>query len=319
MRRWLLALLQAAVTGGLLWWVFREEKVRRAVAEAFADGDVSWLLAGLACAGLSLGLEAVRWRVFLRALGIDPGGWRTLAISLIGAFFNLALPGAAGGDGAKALCVIGDFPQRKAPVILSLIADRLSGLLPLIVAAGVFTWPRWAALRGDPAAALLTQIALGFFIVCLAGLGGSLAVSRSIIARGPEYPMPGAARAVEWASMYRALLAQWRAWIAATALSCGSVAMLFATYACGARAFDVRADTQAIFAVMPVVDVVTMLPVALSGVGLREHAFQILLGAVADVPAASALLVSLSGFGCVLVWGLVGGLLLPFYRRRARR
>ena len=55
-----------------------------------------WL--SLGCAFL---LQTERWRRLLRVQEINLGWWRTLRVYLIGAFFNLFLLGATGGDIVK--------------------------------------------------------------------------------------------------------------------------------------------------------------------------------------------------------------------------
>jgi hypothetical protein len=61
-------------------------------------------------------------------------------------------------------------------------------------------------------------------------------------------------------------------------------------------------------AVLPVVDVVTMMPVSVSGLGVRETVLEELLGQVAGVPGDAAVAVSLVGFGFTLFWVVAGGL-----------
>jgi len=57
---------------------------------------------------------------------------------------------------------------------------------------------------------------------------------------------------------------------------------------------------------MPVIDVITMLPVTLSGLGLREAVFQALVVPLCAVAPATAVLVSLTGFFVGATWSLPG-------------
>ncbi len=45
---------------------------------------------------------------------------------------------------------------------------------------------------------------------------------------------------------------------------------------------------------MPVIDAISGLPVSIGGVGVREKLFQVLMGDLAGVPAATAVAASLS-------------------------
>jgi hypothetical protein len=65
---------------------------------------------------------------------------------------------------------------------------------------------------------------------------------------------------------------------------------------------------------MPIVDTLTMLPVALYGLGLREALFNVLLGTFFGTPSAAATLISLGGFGAQAVVALLGAAFLPFIK-----
>jgi glycosyltransferase 2 family protein len=73
---------------------------------------------------------------------------------------------------------------------------------------------------------------------------------------------------------------------------------------------------------MPVIDVVTMLPVTLSGLGLREAVFQALLVPLSAAAPAVAVFVSLTGFLVGATWSLPGAgvflrLRAPAHKERA--
>lgn len=65
---------------------------------------------------------------------------------------------------------------------------------------------------------------------------------------------------------------------------------------------------------MPIVDVITTLPISISGLGLRESLFESFLEQLAGVPSEVGVLISLLGFGFSVFWNLLGGVLFPFYR-----
>ena len=47
MKKTLLTILQLAVTGGLLYWVFHDPKVREGMAVAIRDADYRWIIAAI--------------------------------------------------------------------------------------------------------------------------------------------------------------------------------------------------------------------------------------------------------------------------------
>ena len=76
-----------------------------------------------------------------------------------------------------------------------------------------------------------------------------------------------------------------------------------------ARALAIEVSLWAFIAVVPLVWLVTMLPISIGGIGLREASFAYFLGTV-GVSAEASLLISLGTFGSLLLNGAVGGLLL---------
>jgi hypothetical protein len=93
-----------------------------------------------------------------------------------------------------------------------------------------------------------------------------------------------------------------------------ALAAHFLGYYFSSRAFGSSLQIGGIFSIMPIVDTLTMLPVALYGLGLREALFNALLGAFFSTPPAMATLISLGGFGAQAVVALCGFLFLPFVR-----
>jgi hypothetical protein len=86
-------------------------------------------------------------------------------------------------------------------------------------------------------------------------------------------------------------------------ISQGLLVTLFFTVA---EAMALPADFGQLASVLPMVAMVTVLPITWNGLGLREAAFVTFLG-VYGVPAAQAVAISLTAFGVILLWNLVGG------------
>lgn len=109
-----------------------------------------------------------------------------------------------------------------------------------------------------------------------------------------------------------------RAWLS-VALSLGGLMVYFGVFLCSGHAFSLDLGWLDLYAVLPVVDSFAALPVSVSGLGVREKLFEILLERLAGVPQAEAVLMSLGGFAAMSVWSLLGVLGLPGYRTSAGR
>ncbi len=113
----------------------------------------------LALSLVNYALRFVRWQVYLRALGVDLAGPRSLAVFLVG-FLLSVTPGKAGELG-KAWLVreLGGGPARR--VVPAVLAERLTDLagVVLLVAAGALAFPGgWILALGG---ALAVAVGMG--------------------------------------------------------------------------------------------------------------------------------------------------------------
>lgn len=81
-----------------------------------------------------------RWWLLLRALGFEVSLKTILTVTYIGGFFNIFLPGAVGGDIAKAV-IATQGEERKAALVGSILLDRIVGLMAMILIAAVCILP----------------------------------------------------------------------------------------------------------------------------------------------------------------------------------
>ena len=75
------------------------------------------------------------------------------------------------------------------------------------------------------------------------------------------------------------------------------------------EAFSAHVSLVDIFSIMPIVTVVTSLPISVSGIGVREQLFKNLLGDLTGTAAEVAVLISLVGFLSYVCWSLVGAVI----------
>jgi hypothetical protein len=247
-----------------------------------------WLLAGLLFAGLSLGLGAWRWQACLQALGLQLPLGVVFKITLAGTAAGYFSFGALGTDLAKALLAGRQMPGRHGGILSSLVLDHASAIpcVVLMVAAAVLAHGAMPVLN-TPAAwgvlAVLAVMALAIGLVSLRFRRFHLEIMRVLADRAT---WRGFATAV-WRS-----LPMWLAY-------CG-------IYYCAARAFGVVAPVAGFAGVIAIADGIASLPVTIAGLGVREQAFQSLLGEWYGVPPAAAVALSLTGFSLSLVWAAVG-------------
>lgn len=145
-RAHLTRLLKLGVSAGLVYWLLASGRL-----ELGDLGRVSerwhWLAAAqVSFAGLLLA-AAVRWRLLLRAQGIDYRARDIGALTLVGWFFNQMIVGTTGGDVVKAYAVAAEHPEQRSAGVMSIVADRAMGLVVLLVVILAAVSLNWDLVR----------------------------------------------------------------------------------------------------------------------------------------------------------------------------
>lgn len=309
----LIITLQSLVTLGLLLWIFTREEVRHNALAVLQNADMRWILAAVLVAGCETFLGACRWRIFLRVLGIQIPFWQSVRVFYLGLFFNTFLVGSVGGDAVKVLALIGRGHPKGAS-LLSVVMNRMSGLPALVLLSITFLLGHYSWLTQSPLVAGLLHFVFLYLFVVIALLAISFVAAWTGFGnRAPSWA-PFRDKLSEMCELYFLFVAKWRATALAAGISCLMLMGYFLVFYCAMRAYGVEVSVSKVFAFMPVVDVISALPISLGGVGVREQLFVILLDQLFSVSAAIAVWISLTGFLMTLIWGLAGLFTLPFYR-----
>ncbi len=309
--------LQVLVTVGVLILVFHDPAKRAEMAAALRKANHWWLLAGFASYGVVEICSGIRWQILLRVQGIALSWARVFMLLLVGVFFNFIIPGGTGGDVVKVFYLLKETPGKRSQALLSVLVDRLFGLFTLIAMAGVLIAAQWDWLHSAPDAVKYIWTALAILGGSLIALGVSfLLTGFGLIHRLPAR-LPGRDRLAELALAYNLYGRAWKAALAASVLSIGAHLGYFGMFFCAAASFGATSRIPTfgeLCGIMTVINTLTALPISVGGLGVREKLFQVFLGDLCGVSDAVAAIMSTTGFGLSLAWGLIGGLLYIFYR-----
>jgi glycosyltransferase 2 family protein len=317
MKRVLLTCLQVAITALLLWWIFRDSAKRTQMVEALRAADYLWLIPGVISLGCAFLLQTERWRRLLRVQGINLGWWRTFRVYLIGAFFNLFLLGATGGDIVKIYYAMRETLSKKSAALLSVVVDRMVGMLGLVAITVVLCSLRLELLLSHPLTRALLMGLTFIMVGSLALIAFGFFVERFNLA--DKLP--------DWLPMRVAIL-ELSAAFSTYARDPGTIALtfglslvahfcIFLSFYFSARAFGEYSGLTGmiqLLAVLPIILTIASLPISLSGVGVREGLFQKVLSVLYGTPESLAVMISITGFLMVVFWGLVGGCVYLVYR-----
>ena len=319
MKKILLTTLQIVITVGALYWVFHKPETRHNVAVALHEASIPWLLAALAAGAISPLAAAVRWWLLLRVQSPGTSLWKISQLLMVGMFFNLFLPGSTSGDAVKAFYLLrGSLPGRRAGIILSIVMDRLLGLLALIILATIFLSLRYRWLTQTRETA---NVVNGFAIILFLAGGAIAAVFVGVQLRlADRLPAgaPGRTKFIEVASAVQLYTRAWPTTLAGIFISFVGHSSFFFTYYFASNALRAGVSFVDMTVLLPVVNTIVSLPISVSGAGVRETLFITLLGKLCGVPGGTAATISIVGSLCtVFFYGLVGGVFYLFFRSAA--
>lgn len=255
-------------------------------------------------------IVSYRWRELMLALDIVVRMRRTFALTMVGAFYNTFLPGSTGGDLLKAYYASKQTPHRTRAV-LSVIIDRIIGLLALVVLGGcAATYQYLTSNVMDAATEQCGRVALGSAIIIGATLLGLLvfynrslrrAVGLDLLLR--KLPMQEQVhKAVYAMELYRQR--PWLAlWAVVITLPVHATVVISATFA--GMAFELPLDWRYYWVVVPVVVLSGAIPISPQGAGVMEF-FAWILTRREGCTMAHVLALTMSIRLVQILWNLTG-------------
>lgn len=319
MKKFAMAAFQIALTVALLWWVFHDEAKRRALTDALHQANWWWLVAGIAAYGIFEIMAGIRWQILLRVQGIHISWWRLYGLLMVGLFFSLFIPGGTGGDLVKGYYLLKEAPVgRKTSAALSVVMDRMLGMLGVGVLIVGVTWLRWDWLTQVPLAkscviTVLIVLFTGVSGILLAGVVSSLRLVHVL----PE-KMPGRNFLASVSGAYGLYARAWLPTLCAIIISTMAHTAHYATFWCASKSIEEsgprKPDFAELFSVLPVIEGLSALPITPGGLGARETLFDEMLTPLARLEQGVAPSISVLGYICIAFWGAVGGLFYIFYR-----
>jgi uncharacterized protein (TIRG00374 family) len=224
---------------------------------------------------LQIGLATWRWNLLLAAQGIIFPYRTAFSLSMIGALFNIVIPGSVGGDLMKAYHVSRRAEGKRGEAVVTIGVDRILGLLGLLLlAAGVALLNIRLVEKGG-----LTTL---WMITAVVSLGALAAIglvmtphkwTRSLVGKYPaKWPLSGLVnRTLGMLVTYQQHSGVFAAAIAVSMLCQGLACVAF--YLCALTLGDPGLPMRLFFFLVPMGLVTTAIPVSPAGLGVGQAAF----------------------------------------------
>lgn len=266
-----------------------------------------WIVAVLSGC-LAVYISSIKLSVYLGSLGIRVGLHKLYSVYLIGLFLGNFLPSTIGGDMAK-FVYLKKQSARGMDSLVAIFMERFTGLAALLFVAMVcafiygellaWGWIAWALL------AMNLGVAGGFLLLRNRppyefesdGNGGRLKRVRGLFVRAH--------------TACRLLGRDNRAMAIAMVVSLIFVLLSIVISQLFAIGLGQSISWGEMALVVAVIQLVTMLPISINGIGVREWAYVYLLGQI-GITAEVATAISLMVYLTVLLVSVIGGLLLAF-------
>jgi uncharacterized membrane protein YbhN (UPF0104 family) len=282
--------LRLAVSGLLLGWIAWQTDWP-SVRQAFRVLKIEYWVAALGLLLAAQVVSAIRWQRFACALRFPQRMPSMTAYYFIGMFFNLVLPTSVGGDVIRAW-YLNRKSGRKAAAFASVFLDRLNGLFVLVAMAClavVFApvqLPVWVPLS----------------VWCIAGCGVVGLLLLPLAIRFAKIP----ARRLRQLQTLLHLLKEPRTLAIATLLSIFvQVASVGIVWLLG-KGLHLPIPAAYYWIFVPMVSLLTLLPVSVNGMGVREGGVVLFLAPL-GVAHATALTLAFLWFLVYAAGGLLGG------------
>jgi len=292
-------------------------KVRQGLLQVLRRVDLRLVVAVTLGFGVVYLLVATRWRLLLRAQGMNFTLGELLRLVFIGMLFNNIMLGSLGGDVVKAYYVARRAPQKTAAV-LTVFLDRMLGLLGLITLCLLGTLTN----LGDPRfRSLFLQLTI-LLLVVVAGAAVFLSrgLRRVFHVEGLLRRLPFRETVAELDRAFSIYRDHKGAVVAGFFLSLGvHLTVVTANWLLG-RSLGVDARLGHYFSLVPVALAMAALPISIAGWGVGEWAYAGLFSRLdpANWTAAMALSV-LFRVSTAMVWSLLGAVFLIVGERPSRR
>lgn len=281
-------------------------------------------------AGLTVYLGMLRWRLVLRAQGIDLSLSRATEISFVAHFFNSFLLGSTGGDLMKAYYAARETHHKKTEAVVTVFVDRLIGIFSMLVFAAVMMLPNLSLML---ATKRLEALAV-FVLAMLVASGVLLAVAlRSGVSKrfprarvwlrklpkGPQLKQSidacrtfGRQTDMLWKCLGLSMVLNVVCVLQFMVISNGTQIWGF-----GSEGLGLGVSAFALMVIVPMIICISAVPITPSGLGVRENLYVFMLSAPQiNVPRTPALSLSLLAFAGSLFWSLAGGVVYATFKQR---
>lgn len=250
-------------------------------------------------------ISTYRWSLFLPKAGIEIPFFKLVSLFYVGMFFNIFLPTAIGGDVVKTYYLY-KFSGKGGNSLASVFLDRFTGFFAMVIIASVSLIFGYGYVKGTYVPLFIVILSSMFFLSSL--VLWNKALHNWMLAIISRIKLFGINEKIE--SLYQSVMlykGEPRVLLKAFGISFVIQLMSMTMFYLISKGIGMTVPIGYFFLFVPIAISISMIPISLSGLGLREGAFVYLFTKVGATDA-QALSVSLVAFLVMVILGLIGGI-----------
>lgn len=314
MKKHLMTLLKIIFSTGIVFWLISSGKIN--LSSLGLLFSIKPLIICLALVFVGFLLNNQRWRELLRTQNINTTFVSTMKLTMIGVFFNFAMPGGVGGDIIKGYYFVRDNPSAKTAAATSVIFDRIVGLFAMILMA--FLAVSFEILTNRPSSILINIFKLISLLLISVILAFVIIFSKKIYNKKivikllDKLPLKiKTIHLYETCHLYGKNKKHLFLGIIYSFMSQGF--SIYLLYFCGTIISPDFADLTTYFVVAPIAFMATAIPISPAGVGVGQAAFYYLFKQISQIDSelGATSITALQAFQFLV--GLLGAI---FYLQR---
>ena len=312
-KRFVMIAAKLAVTGGLVWYLVREVNLDES-GEHLAGFDARLGIVALLVVALLFLIAALRWHIYAQALNISLNVGTAFRLYLIGQFFGQILPAGVGGDAVR-VWLLARRGVAVGPGASSVVLERLTGLIGILILIAVLL-PLTFSYVGDSGMRLYLVLILAIAAAGISAIIGLSFVPR-LITRWRTVAV--ISKLADVASEARHAGLMLKPALSVLLLSVFMHLLAVLTIYILALGLGMEIAPLACLALVPVVLLLSTLPISVAGWGVRETVMVSALG-FAGAESSEAFALSILFGLALLALSLVGAIMwLVQGRSQARR
>jgi uncharacterized protein (TIRG00374 family) len=307
----LILLAKIAIMVLLFYLILRKVGVHK-FYQTLIGANISYLFAAMAVLWFGHLLCVARWKILLDVFRMHFSYLRLVAIYAVGAFFNSALPTAIGGDVVKLYLTGREANGSYMLSFASVFMDRNIGMFAMVIIAFISCLFHPVSINGIPLLPVAALILVGFVMANLILFHPR---SYALVTKLLHKKFPKVADRLDVLSnAFTAVRKDKSALLKTFLLSVINQGASISMNWLIALALGEHISFVYFLIFVPMVTLVVMVPITVSGLGLRESAFWILLSSI-GIPREKSLAIGFIASMIVIISSLPGGIVYIFFKK----